>query len=514
MIKLVHHNGSRLISAKKDNGIFIDLTSTFAVDALFELAKMFPDQLIVWCDARWEDNVGVVCWEKLIKSENTMISYACSGQLFIPKEIGLVEDSVFLKIKTDVRYPTWIMSGDLGAMHARVLLKLKKIKFYRKDLDFFLSSIAKVGMPQGLLCYSEPALQVNTNLLSDFKYAVNLHKLYHFVRSHYKKRWLFLLLIQQCLYQHKIVLYPFLKAFLKYQKIKIPDALNFRKLTKSGDIQISNNKIDVLIPTLGRKNYLYQVLQDLKLQGVLPDRVIIIEQNPDKNVSSNLNFLKAETWPFAIIHHFIHKTGACNARNLALSQIQSDWVFFADDDIRVPVDFLEKANTFINTDLTEAFTVSCLRENDKEPLVNVRQWSKFGSGCSFVKAEHLKKVRFDMAFEGGFGEDMDFGMQLRNKGVDVLYNPFLKLTHLKAPVGGFRSENLFPWENEEIQPKPSPTIMALHLKHDADYQLLGYKTVLFLKFYGNQKIKNPFTYLQQMQKRWELSKKWGRQLLK
>jgi GT2 family glycosyltransferase len=36
--------------------------------------------------------------------------------------------------------------------------------------------------------------------------------------------------------------------------------------------------------------------------------------------------------------------------------------------------------------------------------------------------------------------DNDFGMQLRNQGHDVLYLPEPQILHLKAPMGGFRTE--------------------------------------------------------------------------
>ena len=104
-------------------------------------------------------------------------------------------------------------------------------------------------------------------------------------------------------------------------------------------------------------------------------------------------------------------------------------------------------------------------------------------------------------------------MQLRNSGVDVLYNPFLKLIHLKAPSGGFRTQLKKPWEYEEIQPKPVPTVLAFFLKHKRESQILGYKTLLFFKFYKNQSVRNPFSYLRQMQKRWSLSKYWAQKLL-
>ena len=69
--------------------------------------------------------------------------------------------------------------------------------------------------------------------------------------------------------------------------------------------------------------------------------VIIVEQNPKHNSESELDFFTTETWPFAIKHTFTHQAGACNARNIALTQITSEWVFFADDDIRIENDLLK-----------------------------------------------------------------------------------------------------------------------------------------------------------------------------
>ena len=40
-------------------------------------------------------------------------------------------------------------------------------------------------------------------------------------------------------------------------------------------------------------------------------------------------------------------------------------------------------------------------------------------------------------------------------------------------------------------------------------QLVGYQLNLFLKYYKNQSIKNPFAYYKSMQKQWEMSVKWA-----
>ena len=108
---------------------------------------------------------------------------------------------------------------------------------------------------------------------------------------------------------------------------------------------------------------------------------------------------------------------------------------------------------------------------------------------------------------------MDFGMQLRNSGLDIIFHPDLEITHLKAPMGGFRTSNRKPWEDDSLQPKPSPTVMVYAKKHYTRPQLLGYKNLLWLKFYGKQEIKNPFKYLSSMKARWKKSESWAGKLM-
>jgi hypothetical protein len=95
-------------------------------------------------------------------------------------------------------------------------------------------------------------------------------------------------------------------------------------------------------------------------------------------------------------------------------------------------------------------------------------------------------------------------MQLRNQGIDVLYYQNLKL-FIKAPVGGFRTKLELAWENDEIQPKPSPTVMLFQITHKTKQQNLSYKTILFFKYYKHQSIKNPYTYFITFLKQWERS---------
>jgi glycosyltransferase involved in cell wall biosynthesis len=275
---------------------------------------------------------------------------------------------------------------------------------------------------------------------------------------------------------------------------------------------IDQATIDVIIPTIGRKNYLYDVLKDFSKQIHLPKKIIIVEQNPVERSDSELDYLTNEKWPFEIQHIFTHQAGACNARNLALNQVESEWVFLADDDNRFEATLLSDVFSKIEQYGNEVVTTFYPQKNEIKKHSKIVQWTTFGAGNSFVKRDVLTEIRFNTSFEFGYGEDSDFGMQLTNKGYDILYLPEPEILHLKAPMGGFRTKPAQQWQNDGIQPKPSPTVMLYRLLHSTDQQTSSYKTTLFFKYYSLQSIKNPVQYYRRFQKQWERSVFWANQL--
>ena len=88
--------------------------------------------------------------------------------------------------------------------------------------------------------------------------------------------------------ERKFPLLPFLKTiFIK----KINPSLDFDlELIKNEVINVKST-VDVIIPTLGRKEHIYNFLTDLSNQSQVPDQVIIVEQNADKNSKSDLDFI-------------------------------------------------------------------------------------------------------------------------------------------------------------------------------------------------------------------------------
>jgi glycosyltransferase involved in cell wall biosynthesis len=477
-------------------------------NAIMQIATVHPQEILVWCHLDMEQELNLDMVPTLVRHKCVFISYNPYEHFYLGRRIGYVDESLFVNPLKNVRYPTWQMSGAVGASYGFVFNTVKDYIPVNGPLDYFLNSVAKTFMSSGLLCYSDPGLL--KNIKKDFLACSEEGDIFQFVRQHYKKRWLFLLLFNIFIYERKVYFLPFFKSFFykSRQKNKVDFAAHYGKKRN----EQRNCGVDVIIPTIGRKNYLYDFLNDLKAQTLLPKTVIIVEQNPEPGSTSELDYIVKENWPFKIIHFFTNQAGACNARNLGLEHIRSDWTFFADDDIRIDNYFIEEAIQGLTMHEAKAATICCLQPNEK-PLFDIDfQWTTFGSGCSFVASEFLKELRFNIGYEFGFGEDADFGMQLRKAGCDILYFKSPKILHLKAPIGGFRTKPKMAWQNDIFKPKPFPTVMLYMLLHNTKQQIQGYKTVLFFKYYSKQPVKNPFRYYKIFQKEWQQSVFWAKKL--
>jgi GT2 family glycosyltransferase len=512
VIILYHINDKIVDSNCADLGAKISNYKSTIVAFVFEIANSYPNELLVWCHISLKESIDVAAIEKLVHHNKIMISYNTSNSNFLDERIGYIEDSPFIKVNKSVKFPTWQMSSNVGAVHASVLNAISDQINFEDSFDYFLNSIAKRAMPLGIMCYSEPQL-LKEKGINISKTKSSLNQIFKFTKQHYKTRWIFLLFFNLVLNEKKVPIIPLLFSFFYKKRILNSTVLDSISVKSSKEL-VKEGTIDVIIPTIGRKKYLLDILIDLKNQTHLPANVIIIEQNPLESSISELDFLTNQVWPFYIKHTFIHQAGACNARNIALNQIESEWVFFADDDIRINNDFINKTLKKINVLGTEAVSIHCSKEGERQVYNTVFQWASFGSGCSFVLSKSIKSCTFFKGYEFGFGEDSDFGMQLRNQGTDIVYLPEPKIIHLKAPIGGFRTKPVLKWHDDLIQPKPSPTVLLYLLLHYTKQQVLGYRTTLFFKYYNHQKIKNPISYSVSFKKQWNRSIYWANELRK
>ena len=508
MIVVIHQN-NRVVAIER--GVVIEAIESESNIArqLFQLAKKYPEDWLLWCDTASKDHINYKALPELFHHKRMMHSFG--DGVFLGPNIGFVENSPFIKINKAVQYPTWLMNSKVGGIHSNVLNAIETQVVKDVDFSYFINSLAKQLMPLGLFCYHSPGL-LKKPVLSQVEKA-SVKTFFRFVKQHYKTRWLVFLFINLWIYKKQVHILALLSALYYKKRILPPGVLDAVPIQSSKPLSAPVS-IDVIIPTIGRTNYVKAVLRDLAKQSHLPEKVIVIEQDPDEWSVSELESELTKEWPFIIKHIFTHQTGACNARNLGLKYVTADWVFLADDDNVLEPDLIQCILAKIKILGADAVTTSYLQKNEKQVHHNIIQWQTFGAGNSFLNSKLNSEVRFDEALEHGYGEDADFGMQLRNKGTDIIYVPQPSILHLKAPIGGFRTEPVLPWNNASITPKPSPTIMRFHLKHRTNEQLLGYKTSLFVKYYRKQPIKNPIRYFRAFKQQWNQSVLWADKLAK
>ena len=267
--------------------------------------------------------------------------------------------------------------------------------------------------------------------------------------------------------------------------------------------------VSYIIPTMFRQDYTLQLLGDLAAQNYKPTQVVVIDATPHSERNEALYL--AKNYPFELLVKWQQTKGSCRARNEAIAVCEGEYIVFGDDDIRIPPDFIENHIRLLQTyragacnglDIAANHHTQNLNDlndklfklGDKRFIVGSAQM--FSNANSCVKKEYVQQlVGNDVNFDGGYGEDSDFGMSLSKIGLTVLNNPYSANLHLKPPSGGYRfwgqqsriigkKRKIQPWELDtpvrRITPVPSPTVMYGLLKHYTREQLNEYKYKHFL----------------------------------
>jgi glycosyltransferase involved in cell wall biosynthesis len=272
-----------------------------------------------------------------------------------------------------------------------------------------------------------------------------------------------------------------------------------------------NSTVSYIIPTMFRQDYTLQLLEDLASQSYAVTQVVVVDATPESDRDSSL--YKEKKYPFELIVKWQESKGSCRARNEAIALCTGDYIVFGDDDIRIPSNFIENHIRFLQTNNSGACNGLDIRaDHQKQDLqdlenklsaIDNKRWiagctQMFSNANSCVKREFVAElVGNDVNFDGGYGEDSDFGMSLSKLGVTVLHNPFSVNLHLKPPVGGYRfwgtqakvtgkKRKAQPWELDvpvkRIKPVPSPTVMYGILKHFTPQQVTEYKKKHFFLY--------------------------------
>jgi glycosyltransferase involved in cell wall biosynthesis len=272
-----------------------------------------------------------------------------------------------------------------------------------------------------------------------------------------------------------------------------------------------NPSVSYIIPTMMRQDFTLQLLADLAVQTYPVSQVVIVDATPENARDENL--YSEKQFPFKLIVKWQETKGSCRARNEAIELSTGDYIVFGDDDVRVQPNFIENHIKILQTYKVDACNGLDIRaDNQQQGLLDLEKkleqlgqnrWKVgaspgFSNANSCVKTEYVRKlIGNDVNFDGGYGEDSDFGISLVKLGQIVIHNPFSPNLHLKPPIGGYRfwgnqarilgkKRNTQPWELgtpvKFIRPVPSPTIMYGILKHFMPQQVVEYKYKYFFLY--------------------------------
>lgn len=224
--------------------------------------------------------------------------------------------------------------------------------------------------------------------------------------------------------------------------------------------EIFRERISVILPTRGRYQYLGKCLETLIRQTMPPFEIICVDQNPPEARRPDLY----EKFPNAGIKViWQEEKGQSIARNKAIGEAQSEWLFFADDDSEYAPNAMEQHLRLLLQKQGDASTGLSLPPFDytvPEEYKHVRIAYNFDTGNALIRKSAILEVGgFDRNYDFGKGADTDLGIRLYLKGFLVLHNPLARRLHYKAATGGLREYGVL-WETRQLnclKPNPAPT---------------------------------------------------------
>jgi glycosyltransferase involved in cell wall biosynthesis len=215
--------------------------------------------------------------------------------------------------------------------------------------------------------------------------------------------------------------------------------------------------VSVVICTLNRENPLIHVLQLLKSQTIKPMEILVIDQSSD-HLPSTRTYLQENK--DHLRYFSLSQPSTTAARNLAIKEVRGDLILFLDDDVLFYPSLIQAHLDNYQDPNIGAVTGKVLydgsRENDWPWAARITSSGKYlrnfttnqkcsvptlyGCNMSILKRVIEQVGRFDLNYWGNFlWEEVDYAMQIRKQGYQILYAPEAAVFHVMASKGGSRN---------------------------------------------------------------------------
>ena len=215
--------------------------------------------------------------------------------------------------------------------------------------------------------------------------------------------------------------------------------------------------VSVVICTLNREEPLIHVLELLKDQTLPPLEILVIDQSREHKPAT-WNYLRENQDRVRLITLSSPSTTA--ARNRARKEVKGDLILFLDDDVLFYPGLIQNHLENYQDPGLGAVNGKVLydgsEENDLPWAARITRSGKYLRnfttnqrcliptlyGCNMsIRRDVLQEVgEFDLNYWGNFlWEEVDYALQIRKHGHQILYDPKAVVFHVMAPKGGSRN---------------------------------------------------------------------------
>lgn len=290
---------------------------------------------------------------------------------------------------------------------------------------------------------------------------------YRFIRKNFHSAWvLYVLLIRLCSLNHpfkEIVAFWYNRNVKRVNEHLQPIAYSEYVGFTSKLIQ-QNPLVSVIIPTLNRYEYLFDVLKDLEKQIYTNFEVIIVDQSTPFQEA----FYKQFKLEIKLIYQ--EEKALWLARNTAIKKSIGEYILLSEDDVRFKDDWILqhlKTMDFFDCDVSagvfypKGATIPTSSNHFK--IAN-----QFATGNAALRKNVFKKIGlFDRQFEKQRMGDGEFGLRIFLVGFKSISNPLAKCVDVKARNGGLRE--MGSWDGfrpkKWFSPRPIPSVLYLFRKY-------------------------------------------------
>jgi Predicted glycosyltransferases len=195
----------------------------------------------------------------------------------------------------------------------------------------------------------------------------------------------------------------------------------------------------VAVPTKGRTTELTALLASIAESTVMPDRIIIVDQNDDDRLAS----VVAGFPKLPIMHHRVSFRGLSAAKNFAARVCESEILFTPDDDCRVFPSTFATALTELASTRADVVFGKCVDENGADAIVAFKKepgWlspqridGMFVEPATAARTSVMRETPFDETLGvgtfHGAEEGLDWVLRLLAAGKRLYFQPAVEFVH-------------------------------------------------------------------------------------